>query len=1508
VVTAVAAVTVIAAVGVAIGTAEHTLPARKVPIVVARAPHLVRPAFVQVSPAVLKLDKGRRAKPATRLQVSAHLPSGTVTLVTPPGAPHGAPNGARHAAASGTPQVGLAPAPLTPPFTECPPVGLDTSCGILVDITDSGISILSDSTQGPYEGSEDTLTGVVNQSSGTVGSLALSSNTNLFQFDGDGICTQTPQPAGCPFGSTGYEGPGTSFSNISADTSGGEVDFTPGLASGATAYFALEESLVAAQVFGGGPSVAEQGGAPNQSEKNTSCFGADPVNCATGRLITSATDAAIPGRGVGLSFARTYDSGAATVAGPLGFGWTDSYAASLSVDPTSHDVIVHQENGAAVTFIPTGSGTYIAPPRVLATLVGNPDGSFAFTRRKPTVRFDFSAAGVLLDEVDRNGYATTLTYSGGQLTSVTDPAGRTLTFTYTGSQVASMTDPLGRTTAYAYTPAGDLASVTDAAGRTVSYSYDASHRMLTSTDARGGVTTTGYDSSGRVTNQQNPAGQTTTFGYTGDNTSIAGGTTTITDPHGNVTVQSYTSLEVQSITSAAGTAAAATTSFTYDPATLGQNSIIDPNGNPTTSTFDGDGNVLTTTDPLGRTTSYSYNSFDEVTQTVSPAGEVSSATYDAQGNILSSSDPTGQTTNYTYADLAHPGDLTSVTDPDGRIDTLTYDGFGDEASRTTNPAAGVFDTAEMTYDGDGERVCQASAATVGAGVHCPALNAARVPGTSTWVYDNVGQVVNATDANGAATGYTYDAAGNQTKVTDATGNTRAWTFDALGREATVATGPSGSASVTTYAYDIAPGTSPCTGGVAGATYCTSTTDPDGHTTVDYLTARDLPAQEVKPGHTTSYHYDLADNLAQSIDAAGRTTTMTYDAANELVGVSYSDGATHGVAYSYDADGRRTSMTDGTGTTTYAYDADSRYASVTGGNGAVVGYTYDGAGDITTLTYPSGHTVVNGYDGAGRLTSVRDWAGHTTGFQYNADNNLTNTTYPNGDAVTATYDPADRMTATALTGTTTLAAISYSRNPIGLLSQESDSAALTGATSFGYDLRNELATAGGSTFGYDPSGRLTTLSGGGGSTRSYTPDDQLASVTTKGVTTTYGFDAVGDRTSASAAGTTSYGYDQEGRLTSVSRAAPLSTPCPGSGVHASAVCLPTQPGHVRLNGRPGQAATGPLTPSPVAVSVIATYQYDGDGLRTSRTVNATSTSFVWDRGPANPLLLGDGAFEYVYGPAGSPIEQLDHSGNASYYFRDQLGSTRALIGPTGGIVATASYDAYGSLSTASGTLPAFLYAGGYRDAETGLYYLTHRYYDPTTAQFLTVDPFRALTRSSYGYTPSNPVNFTDPSGLCVSVLDWANLITDEIGHLGELAEFLSKDASTLARLLRTSGDAAVRSWAASLLKGTSAMADLKGFDFLRSVSKGLGIFGGVLTGVDEFANGEGVFASAGAGYGSVVGGRFGFAVGCAVCAGETLATWYGAVFCPGIVVGAAYLGSKGGEWVGKTVGGWVDSWF
>jgi IPT/TIG domain len=157
------------------------------------------------------------------------------------------------------------PAP-TAPFTQCPTIGADTSCALLIDATSGGTSVLQDTTQGPYDSTEDTMIGVINQTTAPITSLALSSTSQpLFGLDGDGICTFTPfasAPAtstvsddkggtNCPYGTTGYEGPDTSFSGISPDQMSGTLNFSPALAPGKSTYFSLEEPLSPSQIVVG---------------------------------------------------------------------------------------------------------------------------------------------------------------------------------------------------------------------------------------------------------------------------------------------------------------------------------------------------------------------------------------------------------------------------------------------------------------------------------------------------------------------------------------------------------------------------------------------------------------------------------------------------------------------------------------------------------------------------------------------------------------------------------------------------------------------------------------------------------------------------------------------------------------------------------------------------------------------------------------------------------------------------------------------------------------------------------------------------------------------------------------------------------------------------------------------------------------------------------------------------------------------------------------------------------
>jgi hypothetical protein len=152
-------------------------------------------------------------------------------------------------------------------LTQCPPTGLNTGgCRLLVTITGASggaataftVTTTTNSPDNqPYDGADDTLIGVLNSSGTSVSSLALSSTTDIFGFDGDGPCTVTPGPTTCnPADTSGYGGPGVTFSGINTAATAGTVNFSPALANGGTAWFGLEEALTATQIQSAVPEPA----------------------------------------------------------------------------------------------------------------------------------------------------------------------------------------------------------------------------------------------------------------------------------------------------------------------------------------------------------------------------------------------------------------------------------------------------------------------------------------------------------------------------------------------------------------------------------------------------------------------------------------------------------------------------------------------------------------------------------------------------------------------------------------------------------------------------------------------------------------------------------------------------------------------------------------------------------------------------------------------------------------------------------------------------------------------------------------------------------------------------------------------------------------------------------------------------------------------------------------------------------------------------------------------------
>ncbi len=135
----------------------------------------------------------------------------------------------------------------------------------------------------------------------------------------------------------------------------------------------------------------------------------------------------------------------------------------------------------------------------------------------------------------------------------------------------------------------------------------------------------------------------------------------------------------------------------------------------------------------------------------------------------------------------------------------------------------------------------------------------------------------------------------------------------------------------------------------------------------------------------------------------------------------------------------------------------------------------------------------------------------------------------------------------------------------------------------------------------------------------------------------------------------------------------------------------------------------------------------------------------------PLVLNDGSNSYIYGPNGLPVEQINSKEEATYLHHDRQGSTRLLTSNAGADVGAYTYTPYGTTEGHTGTATTPLgYDGQLTSSDTGLIYLRARVYDPTTAQFLSVDPLVWRTRTPYTYAGDNPVAFGDQTGRAFQV--------------------------------------------------------------------------------------------------------------------------------------------------------------
>jgi RHS repeat-associated protein len=673
------------------------------------------------------------------------------------------------------------------------------------------------------------------------------------------------------------------------------------------------------------------------------------------------------------------------------------------------------------------------------------------------------AAGKLASISDPAGRGSlTLSYTNNLLTSVTDWASpsRSVTYQYDANgRLWKATDREGKTTTFAYDGTSQrLTTLTDARAHVaLTLTYDAQGRVQTQKDARG-LTTGDATTFGYVVN--------------GDGTRVTTVTSPPTsfEPAFNPTLVDTYSAQgwITQRTSHPSTTETLIESYSYDVAG-NRASITNPRGNTTNFCYDVDyggvaitgskGNLTRVIGPppiSGANRPVTLNAYDvknNLIQTVSPKGVSSGTTvtcatnlsainasyatdlaYDVSLTMLLSrtaryTDPDlgalTAVTKYEYGDAANPGLVTKVIPPRGNTGptpdytyatTFGYFGTGSKAGLLSSVTDALGNLTTYDYDAVGRRISSVDPLGNAAGgvpadhrtdyvydnedrvrfVKLPAPVAGGSQLVSETRYDEVGNPIVQINANGQVTTRTYDERDALSQLKE---SPNPWSDPAS---------PPSGVITTAYTYDTAGNLTRMTRAQGDATYERATDYTyDGRSLVRRETQYpSWPSTSGSLVATTTY--DPSGNKATYVDQLSRTTTFGYDALERQTSIDYSDPGTPDVSLSYDANGDRTQMVDGTGTSTYAYDELNRMTSVTSPGPKTIGYRYDRDGNRTKLIYPDATAVTYTFNKASQLSSLLDWASHSVSYTYWPDGLVKTATNPDTSVSTYTYDNARRL--------------------------------------------------------------------------------------------------------------------------------------------------------------------------------------------------------------------------------------------------------------------------------------------------------------------------------------------------------------------------------------------------------------------------------------------------------------------------------------------------------------------
>ncbi len=485
-----------------------------------------------------------------------------------------------------------------------------------------------------------------------------------------------------------------------------------------------------------------------------------------------------------------------------------------------------------------------------------------------TTRFQYDARNRLLRRTDSRGNSTSFAYDdNNNPRSITDSTGATTSFVHdTDDRLAAVTDALGKTTRFTYDAAGRQQSIANAAGNRIALAYDTSNRLTGAADAAGKGPSLTYDREDRLTSVTDPLGRTVRF-----TRNKVGQVTRLTTPLGENYDVAYDALRRP-------------LSFT------------NPLARTARTSYDARGLIRSLELPADAATFLERNELGQITRIIDPSGGSWRHDYDREGRMVSSADPLGRTTSFGFSgprvvrvdlpDNSPANVVTAARRPATRHASLgsvqvTYSGANLSRLQYSDGVDLAF-----TYDSENRL-------TGGANLAIGYDRAGRIIASNGLPIerDDAGRVAAVTHAAGKTVRYTYDARGLLTRVADWVGGFTELTWDDA-RQLTALTRPNGVREE--YSYDRNGRLSAIRITRAAAAISSITIRRDAAGLVASVDRTAPPAPDV-PNGSLPLAYDAAHQVFGFIyDAMGRVVsdglrTYSWNLASRLVSYSGAEG-------------------------------------------------------------------------------------------------------------------------------------------------------------------------------------------------------------------------------------------------------------------------------------------------------------------------------------------------------------------------------------------------------------------------------------------------------------------------------------------------------------------------------------------------------------------------------------------------------------------------------------------